>query len=42
MVDAAEPLPEAGELASSYLNCECAVGLWASHAQRGKPYEIAF
>lgn len=33
-----DPLPEARKLASSHL----AVGLWASHAQEGRPSETSF
>ena len=33
---------EAGKLASSHLDCELAVGPWASHAQGGRPSETAF
>lgn len=33
-----DPLPEAGKLASSHLT----VGLWASHAQEGRPSETTF
>ena len=36
------PLPEAGKLASSHLDSELAVGLWASHGQAGRPSETAF
>ena len=42
VVDAPAPLPEAGELASSHLDSELAVGLWASHVQGGRPSETVF
>ena len=35
--DAPGSLPEDEELASFHLDCELAVGLWASHAQGGRP-----
>lgn len=40
--EAPNSLPEAGELASSHLDSEPAMGLWASHAQGGRPSETAF
>ena len=36
------PLPEAGQLASSYLISEPAVGLCATHVQGGRQSETAF
>ena len=36
------PVPEAGELASSHLDSELAVGMWASHEQGGRLSETAF
>lgn len=40
--DAPDSLPHAGELATSYLNSELAVGLWASHGQQGRSSKTVF
>ena len=42
MEDAPSLLLEAGELASSHLDSELTVGLWASHVQGGRLPETAF
>lgn len=42
MENTLDPLPEAGELASSQLDSELALGIMAFHAQGGRGSEMAF